>query len=305
MKEVQYKGWNAVELATSAARLVIPRDIGPRVIDFGLQGQANLFLNRDEEMGRSGETQFQMRGGHRFWIAPEHPVRTPELDNAAIGIEAVGEQGVLLKSPLDSTNRTYKEIELSFISERTVRVEHRVTNKNAWPIEIAPWALSVMNIGGYLTIPLPAKRPFGPQDLLPSNALILWPYTDFSASQWEFHPSFIGVDAVGTIPVQKMGVRQTAHWAAYWQPEGTFIKAFRPLPGASYPDEGSTFETYFCHEFLEVESLGTFGAVAPDQTVSHLEYWGLLAGLPKPDSEEMFQQSLRPAAEAWLRQLPA
>ena len=54
-----------------------------------------------------------------------------------------------------------------------------------------------------------------------------------------------------------------------------FIKRTKSDPAKTYPDFGCTFETFTNNEFLEIETLGPFGKVAPGQTVQQSEQWGL------------------------------
>ena len=299
LSQVDYGGWDAVQITTDAARLTVPTSIGLRIIEFGFRDGPNLFYNDADQIGGSGESEFMLRGGHRFWVAPEELTRTPELDNAAIAYEAIP-GGVRITQPIDPKNQTLKEIEISFIDSTSVRVLHKLTNRSVWPIEMAPWALSVMSMGGYLALPLPEKRDHGAGSLLPNKAIVLWPYTDFSVPQWQFHQTHIGVDTCGNRSVQKLGVRDYPAWSAYWQPGGTFLKAQVPTRNGDYPDEGCVFETYFCPDFIEIETLGVFGMVQPGETVEHVENWGLVGDLPRPDSVDVFNESLKPAAMDFL-----
>ena len=55
---------------------------------FGFVGGQNLFKEYADQMGKSGEEKFQLRGGDRVWKAPEDPIATWAPDNlpvAAIG----------------------------------------------------------------------------------------------------------------------------------------------------------------------------------------------------------------------------
>jgi len=48
--------------------------------------------------------------------------------------------------------------------------------------------------------------------------------------------------------------------------------------------------------------LGTFGELAPGKTATHIEYWGVFAGLDRPDTAAAFE-SLSSAVDVWLKKL--
>jgi hypothetical protein len=56
------------------------------VIRYGFVGGQNLFKEFAEQLGRSGETSWQARGGHRLWAAPERIPYTYALDNRAVTV---------------------------------------------------------------------------------------------------------------------------------------------------------------------------------------------------------------------------
>src|SRR5262245_44425478 len=82
---VDYKGWkNNLKLSNGESELVITLDVGPRIIRYGFRGGPNVFKEFDEQIGKSGEKEWMIRGGHRLWHAPEEVRRTYELDNSPV-----------------------------------------------------------------------------------------------------------------------------------------------------------------------------------------------------------------------------
>ena len=72
VEKVEYRGWkNNLKLTNGDAELIVTLDVGPRVISYKLAGGTNVFKNYDEMMGKSGEADWMIRGGHRLWAAPE------------------------------------------------------------------------------------------------------------------------------------------------------------------------------------------------------------------------------------------
>src|SRR5204863_7909902 len=77
-----FKGWPNSWLVTNGEiELVVTGDIGPRIMRFGFAGGQNFFKEFDEQLGGTGESSWQPRGGHRIWIAPEDPVASYAPDN--------------------------------------------------------------------------------------------------------------------------------------------------------------------------------------------------------------------------------
>ncbi len=84
IRSTTYHGWNSLALVTDRVELIIPLDIGPRVISCSLDGGPNLFATVKTELGKQGEKDWRIRGGHRLWHAPEVPPRNYQPDNVPI-----------------------------------------------------------------------------------------------------------------------------------------------------------------------------------------------------------------------------
>ncbi len=301
LKEIDFHGWKALSLSTEQAELVIPTEVGPRVISCALKGEENMFAWLEEHLGGRDEKEFTVRGGHRLWHSPEHPTRTYEPDNSPVEVTALENgSGVALTQDIEANTGIQKQMAVEIINPTSFRITHRLTNHNLWPVELAPWALSIMRHDGYCVIPFPPKKPHS-ESLLPSMSIVPWNYTDFSLPSWDFHRDFLGIDTQYAKGSQKVGLTLFPGWAAYWTPVGTFVKYYKVIPGATYPDLGSCFEAYTCDWMIEVESLGPLTKLAPQGGyVEHVEYWGLIKGLPKPDSDKIFTEKFRPVIENWL-----
>ncbi|WP_309383445.1 hypothetical protein [Cerasicoccus frondis] len=296
-------GWNCLFLKSGAATVAIPTEIGPRIVSCTIDGAANLFHSVKEERGGSGEDEWLLRGGHRLWHSPEIKPRTYDLDNHAIRIADIDEgKEVLLEAPKADQSGILKSIQIAALGAETFKLTHRMRNMLQWPIQCAPWALTVMERGGFSTVPLLPKGNHE-TDLLPNYSMVPWTYTDFSRPEWQFHPDFIGIDTTKSAVPQKLGLTNYPGWAAYWQEAGTFVKATMVDPKKTYPDFGCVYET-FCNDFMiELETLGPLVTIQPGATVEHVEYWGVFAGLPKPDTDQVYTEEFRPVIEGWRADL--
>ncbi len=301
----KFHGWNALTLATDRVELVIPLDIGPRVISCSLDGGPNLFATVSAELGKDGEQDWKIRGGHRLWHAPEVPPRNYQPDNTPItATKLAGGKGLRVNQPVEEKTGIRKSFTIEALSNTDFKVTHVLKNENMWAVELSPWALTVMARNSYTTIPFNKKVPHG-QTLVPDYAIVPWTYTDFTDPVWDFHRDYIGIRVdKGTVP-QKLGLTNFPGWAANWQKGGTFVKYWDVKTGVNYPDFGCSFETYVCDFMNELESLGPLAKVEPGASVTLVEYWGLIAGLPKPDKDSVFTHKFRPVIEAWLDKVAA
>lgn len=92
IEKTHYGGWtNNVKLSNGMIELVVTLDIGPRIIRFANVRGPNMFAEFPTEMGNSGEAEWRIRGGHRFWHAPEASPRTYVLDNHPVHYEPIDE----------------------------------------------------------------------------------------------------------------------------------------------------------------------------------------------------------------------
>src|SRR5215813_14497586 len=130
VEKVEYKGWrNCYRISNGEVELIATGDVGPRVIRFGFVGGQNLFKEFTEQLGKSGEEKFQLRGGDRVWKAPEDPVATWAPDNVPVEIQITA-TGLIAREPLEPLTQLQKEIEVRMAqSGARMTVIHRITNR--------------------------------------------------------------------------------------------------------------------------------------------------------------------------------
>jgi hypothetical protein len=283
VRKVAYKGWkNCCRISNGKIELIVTTDVGPRVIRFGFVGGQNLFKEYDAQLGQRGGKKWRIYGGHRLWHAPEAEPRTYFPDNFPVAVEKRGSI-VRFIQPVEPTTGIAKEIDIKLAGNNRVELVHRLRNAGHWPVELAPWALSVMAPGGTAIVPLP-KRGRHPKDLLPGNLLTVWLYTDMTDPRWTWGRKHILLRQ-DTAPPQKLGALVPDGWAAYALNGQLFVKKFACVPGANYADFGCNFETFTNHEMLELESLGPFAKIEPGQSVEHRETWLLFDSVPAPQND--------------------
>jgi len=276
IEKTKYQGWeNCYRVTNDEIELVVTGDVGPRIIRFGFVGGQNLFKEFPEQLGRSGEEKFQLRGGDRVWKAPEDPVATWAPDNLPVTIQ-VTPTGLIAREPVEPLTNLQKEIEISMAPSGTaVTVFHRITNRSLFALEFAPWALTMMAQGGTAVTGFPPRGKH-PIHLEATNPLVMWAYTDLADPRWKFTKKYLMLrQDPKNSEAQKLGLFNPDTWAAYILNHEVFVKRSSPDPTKTYPDFGCSFETFTNNDFLEMETLGPLTKVQPGQTVEQVEHWGL------------------------------
>lgn len=294
VEKVPYAGWpNCYRLTNGETELVVTTDIGPRVMRYSFVGGQNLFVEIADQLGKSGEPWWAMRGGHRLWASPEVKPDTYALDNGPVEA-TVSEGEISLLQAVEPETGLQKEISVAYEPAGGVKVTHRISNKGEQSRRLAPWALSQMAKGGAGIVALPARGGHSEQ-LLPTNPLVMWAYTNFADKRWQFTNKYIILrqDAAVHSP-QKTGLFNLNTRAAYLLGSELFIKRSQAEMGAVYPDFHCSFEIFTNGDFLELETLGPLADLAPGGTVEHVERWSLhgnirLTGLTESEIERAIE----------------
>ena len=278
VEKVAWGGWpNCLRISNGEIEMIVTTDVGPRIMRFGFTGGQNFFKEFTAQLGKSGEKEWAARGGHRIWIAPEDVKLTYALDNAPIKAE-IGKDGtVTLTQPVEPETGLEKQIIVQMADRGArARVVHRLRNAGKDAREFAPWALTMMAQGGYGVTGFP-PRGTHPEQLAPTNPLVMWSFSDLSDPRWKFTKKYLVLqqDPKNTGQPQKLGTFAENTWGAYLLNGEAFIKRYKAASGRTYPDFGCSYETFSNAEMLELETLGPIQNVPPGATVEHTEDWSL------------------------------
>jgi hypothetical protein len=293
IEAIEYRGWpNSVRLSNDLIDLVILTEVGPRIIRYGFQGGDNIFVELPDTLGQTGGDAWHVYGGHRLSHAPQADPRSHYPDNFPVDYDYEEQAGLLrVTQPVEPANGIQKALEIALDPSSTrIIVTHRLTNRNLWPVELAPWALSAMAPGGRAFAPLPPRGT--PDDsLLPTGPLALWTYTDMSDPRWSWGHRLVSLTQNTGRPIpQKAGFWVPAGWAAYQWRSLLFLKQFEARAGERYPDCQVNVEFYADAALLEVESLGPLARIGPGGYVEHIERWSLYDSVPPlVDEERVFE----------------
>lgn len=266
-----------VRLSNGVVDVVLSTAFGPRVLHYGFTGGENLFGWHPTLETPTPWGPWRVRGGHRLWAAPEALPRSYAPDDGALAFSLDGDHTVHLRQETDAAGLR-KRVSITLDETGTgVTVRHSITHAGLGPLEVAPWALTVLRGGGVTILP---QEPWRSHDeaLTPARALALWPYTDMTDPRWTWgaRSVLLRSDASRLDP-QKVGASNRVGWCAYQREETTFVKRFGWTPGATYPDLGCNCEAYTAGHFVEIESLGPLQRLEPgESTADHVERWSLL-----------------------------
>ncbi len=275
VEKISYAGWpNCYRLSNGEVELVVTSDIGPRIIRYGFVGGQNLFVELEEDLGKTGGEDWRLYGGSRLWVGPEDPVYSYGADNDPVEVE-IRENGLSAQAPVEHTG-VQKRIEVELAETGSaVTVRYTLANRTIWPLRVATWVLTMMNRGGIAVTTLP-PRGTHPEVLAPTNPLIVFAFTNMADPRWTWLEKYIVLrqDPENADP-EKIGLFNPQTRGAYLLNGELFVKKFEAQPGEDYPDMGSSYETFTNERFLELETLGPLVTLQPGESVDHLERWSL------------------------------
>ena len=221
---------------------------------------------------------FHFRGGHRLWHSPEVMPRTYMPDNEGGTVSELAD-GVRMEMPAEPWTNIAKAVEIRLNPERPqITVRHEMRNDGPWAVEFSLWALTMFRLGGVGIFPQPQGN-VDDAGLLANRQLAIWPYTQLNDPRLILRDDSILLHATPGLPPVKFGYYNPHGWAAYWIDGSLFVKRFDASSTARYPDNGCNTESYCNDQFIELESLGPLGTVAPGQTVVHVELWEIYENL--------------------------
>jgi hypothetical protein len=275
IEKVNYRGWpNCYRISNGEVEAVVTSDVGPRIMRYGFVGGQNFFKEFTPQLGQSGEAEWQPRGGHRLWFAPEDPVKTYAPDNGPVTVH-LKDDVLEATAPVEALTGLEKRMVVKMAGSGTdVEVVHQIRNAGVEPFDLAPWALTMLAQGGAGIHGFP-PRGTHPEMLLPTNPLVMWAFTNLSDIRWTLLEKYLVLrqDPHNSVP-QKLGSFNPRTWGAYLLNGELFVKKVR-VEGkiASYPDCCCSFETFTNGDFLELETLGPMTHLRPGEAVTHTERW--------------------------------
>jgi hypothetical protein len=255
------------------------RTDSPRITGLTPTGKENLFV----ELGHIPPIStiygdFQFVGGHRLWHSPEAMPRTYIPDTSEMLITDLPD-GVKLEASTEPGTGIRKRIEIHLASDKpSITLTHTLINDGLWPVELAPWAITQLRLGGTVILPMPVGN-VDSAGLLPNRQFSLWPYASINDPRLKLGDKFTLFKADAILPPFKLGYFNSHGWMAYWVNKVLFRKTFGGNIDSTYPDNNSNAEIYCSDQFIELESLAPLKILYPGASVNHVETWDIFYGL--------------------------
>ncbi|MCA9875708.1 MAG: hypothetical protein KC441_18685 [Anaerolineales bacterium] len=261
-------------------------EAGPRLVRlFAAGSDQNILAEAPETFWETPYGRFYIRGGHRLWHAPEKMARTYIPDNDGLVVTELPE-GVRLEAPQEPDTAVHKTMTIHLHADRpALTIEHTLLNGGVWPVELAPWAITQVRLGGTAVFPQQVGQ-LDEDGLLPNRQLTLWPYTRLNDARLHLDDDYILVGPDVDAQAFKIGCFNRHGWLAYFLDDVLFVKRFPVREDQLYPDFGCNAEIYANDKFMELESLGPLTLLQPGQSVSHSETWEVHGRLTPPQTAD-------------------
>jgi len=262
---------------------------GPRIVRLLFPGSTeNVFAELPHKTIETVQGDFFLRGGHRLWHSPEAMPRTYLPDNTGVQIKEI-DGGVRLRQPTEAQTGITKSIEIRLDAQRAAAtITHRLQNDGARAAEFAPWAITMLPLGGVAILPQTVS-PIDAHGLLPNRNLVWWSYTRINDARLELANDTIRVHARAELPPCKIGYFNRRGGIAYWRNNILFVKRFTPQIDQPHPDFNCNVEVYCNDEFIELETLAPLTRIEPGQSATHVETWELYSGVNLDSVNELLR----------------
>lgn len=295
--EGEYHGYPTRRLEGDRLWVEVLATAGPRIVRLGLAGRDQNLLAETPDVGWETPTgRYELFGGHRLWFAPEDPARVavPDSDGLVLEIEPMGIRLTGVAEPLTGLVRSIA-VHLD-PSGAVVELRHELCNTGDSPIELSPWAITQLPLGGVVMLPEPGAIEV--HRVRPNRLIVLWPYTSWRDDRFEPHDGLMLVRAK-TGRRLKLGYFNEAGWVGYLRDGVLLVRRFQPALGQRHPDLGCNVETYCGDRFLELELLGPLSELAPGASVVQTEQWEV--SRPGSDADDQAPHGDRGGSTADVR----
>jgi hypothetical protein len=252
---------------------------GLRIVRVRLEGQDDNQLAEFPELKwPTPYGDYLFRGGHRLWHAPEAFPRSYVPEPYELLVEERA-RGVYLRQPTEAATGISKCMEISLEADRSaVTVQHTLRNDGMWPVELSPWGVTQLPLGGLAILPQ-AVATADTQPYSPNRCLVFWPYTKSRDPRLRLYDDFILIRARPKLPPCKVGYFNPLGWVGYLRGSVFFCKRFCPEPERAHPDKGCNVEVYCNNLFTELETLAPLCRLEPGHAVTHTEKWEFHTGI--------------------------
>ena len=274
-EKVSYLGLSeCIKLSNGEIDLIAATAIGPRILFYGPRDGENVLGEHSQSEVKTALGIWKPYAGHRLWVWPELFPATYAPDNEPVEAQVDGELSLTLTQAEDTAGIEKQiRIELS-VTGTGVKLTHKITSRNLWPIEVAPWAITVVSSGTAIVPRVPFES--HDENVTAAQPLVFSTFTDLQDPRFLLGSRYILLSADRDRPgSQKFGLLNKQGWCAHLVHDSLFVKRFPLDERANYPDYGVNNEVYVEGLFMEVELLGPITVLGPGQSVLLTEEWNL------------------------------
>ncbi len=278
-----YKDYGrALEIENGVIRAVVTLDLGPRIIFFGFTDGKNILCDDRKLLGGNTDESYEKLfgtgkkwenlGGHRIWAAPEAWPITYTPDDLPVTYTKT-KNGAVFTSDASEKAGFKKTLEIKMDNDdANMQVIMTLKNISNDIRNCALWALTVCTTGGTLILPMNNDD----TGLLPNRVISVWPYTDMKDYRFDISDKYAVIENTAEGSPMKLGFDLKRGNSYYFVNGNVFRKEFDTFHGEKpYFDNGSSFETYNCDKFIEIETLSNAEKLAPQEEIEHIESWSL------------------------------
>jgi len=286
---------DCIKLSNGTVDIIATTAIGPRLLFYGPTGGRNVLALYPEATKETALGIWKPYGGHRLWVWPEVFPATYAPDNDPIEYAVESDRGLVLRQPMDKAGMQ-KEIRATMSHEGTsVRIEQTVTSHSLWPVDIAAWAISVVEPG----ISIVPRVPFqSHKDYVPvTQPIAICAFTDLQDPRFTLGLKYLLLRGdPSRSSSQKLGLRNKQEWCAHLMENLLFVKTFAHDDRADYPDYGVNTEVYTEGRFQELELLGPHRIVSTGESLTLTEEWNLFSDVEvgTPENLDLLDAAIGP-----------
>lgn len=266
-----FHGRPTIRLDNGAIQVEVLAEAGPRIVGLRRDGSpANLLAETPDLGWETAFGRYELLGGHRLWFAPDDPGRVAVPDSGGLAVEHLAD-GLRLTGAVEPVTECVRSIEVRVNQVLpSLTVMHRVHNRGTRPVELAPWPITQLPLGGLAL--LPQRRAVAGHHTRPNRNLVLWPYSSWDDPRLHIRDGLVAVDAVAGAEL-KVGTLDDTGWVGYVRDGTALVRRFEPEPGEPHPDLGCNVEVYCGTAYLELEVLGPIRVISPGASTTLLEHW--------------------------------
>ena len=270
-----FHGRPTLRIANGAIAIEVLAAAGPRIVGLRCDGSpANLLAETPDIGWDTALGRYELLGGHRLWLAPEDSERAAIPDADGLAVEPLSD-GLRLTGARESPTGCVRSMEVRLDPVLpAVSVLHRVHNRGPRALELAPWAITQLPLGGQALLPL--RRAVPGHETHPNRALVVWPYASLDDPRLSIRDGLVTVDAIAGDD-QKVACLDDTGWVAYVRDGIALVRRFEPVPREAHPDLGCNVETFCGSRYIELEVLGPMRVLAPGASTTLLEHWEVQA----------------------------